>query len=131
MNKENNIIYKLSFAIIFFVACHSVMANTKPNFEFTAQQITHDSADLPAGVFFASFISPQAAHRDQAMFYLLGTLDTSEKKSWCSYKNIKITTLREYIFEYFKKIPAHRMKERASKIIEEALRESFPCGKKK
>jgi hypothetical protein len=93
----------------------------------SASRLTVDSVDLSAELFFAAYTSKDDSERQRAHLYLLGVQDATEGRLWCDYKTLKTITLREFVFEYFKKQPAARMQERASRVIEDALRSSFPC----
>jgi Rap1a immunity proteins len=96
-----------------------------------SSSITVDNVNLSASQFFSAFTNPNESERNSAMLYLLGVLDTTEKKSWCAYSTLKTITIRENIFEYFKKLAPDRLKNRASSVIEEALHSLFPCGGRK
>ncbi|WP_152976375.1 Rap1a/Tai family immunity protein [Methyloglobulus morosus] len=96
-----------------------------------SSSITVDNVNLTARQFFTAYTSPNEPERDRAMLYLLGVLDATEKKSWCDYSTLKTITIRENIFEYFKKLPSDRLKNRASSVIEESLHSLFPCGGRK
>jgi hypothetical protein len=93
--------------------------------------ITVDNVNLSASHFFKAFTNPNESERDRAMLYLLGVLDTTEQKSWCAYSTLKTITIRENIFEYFKKLSSDKLKNRASSVIEEAMHSIFPCGGRK
>lgn len=84
---------------------------------------------MSGATFFAAFISPDEVPRNAAWLYFLGVMDTTEGKRWCDYKTMKTVTVRGNVFEYFKKLPPHRLSERASLLIQEALSKSFPCAK--
>lgn len=96
-----------------------------------SSSITVDNVNLSASQFFSAFTNPNESERDRAMLYLLGVLDATEKKSWCAYSTLKTITIRENIFEFFKKLPSDKLKDRASSVIEEALHSLFPCGDRK
>ena len=94
-------------------------------------KITVDSVNLSARQFFKSYMSTDANERTNAELYLLGVMDTTEGKNWCDYRTFKTITLRERIFEEFKKLDASHLDERASSIIERILNRRYPCGRKK
>ena len=98
---------------------------------FKKKSLSSDQVNLTAETFFSEFTSKTESDREKAKLYLLGVQDITEGKSWCGYKTLKTITLQEFVFEYFKKLPPARMKERASNLIEEALHKSFPCKVKK
>jgi Rap1a immunity proteins len=61
--------------------------------------------------------------------YILGVADSTEGKSWCGYYKIKSPYFGITVYEYIITVPAQRLKERAAKLIEEALIKKFPCKK--
>lgn len=93
----------------------------------TPTLITPDSINLSAADFLPEFTSPSPERRTSARLYLLGVLDSTEGKSWCSYNQLKTVTINEFIFEYLQKQPAEKLKTRAAVLIEEALKHHFPC----
>jgi hypothetical protein len=95
------------------------------------QQITADSVNLSTGDFLPEFVNQSPERRAAARLYLLGVLDATEGKSWCSYSQLKTATINEFVFEYLKKQPSERLAIRASVLIEEALQKSFPCTEAK
>lgn len=89
--------------------------------------ITSDSVSLRGDAFLKSFASTTESERSAASLYFLGVLDTTEGREWCDFKTLKTITLREFVYEYMKKLNENRMNERASVLIAEALHKSFPC----
>ena len=63
---------------------------------------------------FKSYMSADPNERKDAELYLLGVMDATEGKDWCDYRTFKTVTLRERIFEEFKKLDSRRLDERAS-----------------
>ena len=105
-------------------------------FEIQARDgITFDSVNLTAKRFFKSYMSDSADERKSAELYLLGVLDATEGKSWCDYRTFKIITLHEEIFTGFKKLNSRQLDERASKVIEDILKDALsefnPCRRAK
>ncbi len=93
--------------------------------------ITSDNINLSAKVFLKEFVSQNDENRKAARLYLLGVMDATEGKDWCDYKQFSTATLNEFVFEYFKARSQAELEQRAAKIIEDALRLSFPCKDKK
>ena len=91
--------------------------------------ITPDSIAMSGSEFFAAFAAPDEVPRHAAWLYFLGVMDVTEGRRWCDYKTMKTITVRANVYEYFKKLPPHRLSERASVLIEEALTKSFPCAR--
>ncbi len=89
--------------------------------------INEDRVNLSAADFLPEFINKTPERRVAARLYLLGVLDTTEGKTWCSYNLLKTATINEFVFEYLNKQPQERLKLRASVLIEEALKHHFPC----
>lgn len=94
-------------------------------------KITVDSVNLRAEQFFKSYMSNDAREREHAELYLLGVMDATEGKFWCDYRTFKTVTLRERIFEDFKKLDERRLHQRASKVIQDILSRRYPCGRTK
>lgn len=93
----------------------------------TSTTITIDSTNLSAADFLPEFISQSEERRVAARLYLLGVLDSTEGKRWCSYQQLKTVTINEFVFEYLKKQSEEKLKNRASDLITEALEHHFPC----
>jgi len=115
---------RLSMLSLFYIGfiCSPVFADP-PH----ATIITADSVNLSAADFLPEFISQSAERRAAARLYLLGVLDSTEGKTWCSYSQIKTVTINEFVFEYLQKQSVEKLKMRASVLIEEALNRHFPC----
>ncbi|KKO48546.1 hypothetical protein VT06_10660 [Arsukibacterium sp. MJ3] len=60
-------------------------------------------------------------------FYLLGVMDATEGKSWCSYKQFKTISLRDYLNGHFSHLSEAQMQLRAAVVIENALIELNKC----
>jgi len=90
-----------------------------------------DNVNLNGADFFAAYTQTDPAIREHAQIYLLGVMDSSEGRAWCSFRIAKSITLREIVFEFLRKQPPARMQHRASQLIEEALKSSLPCKVKK
>ncbi|PLK47311.1 Rap1a/Tai family immunity protein [Uliginosibacterium sp. TH139] len=90
-----------------------------------------DSVNLSGADFFAAYTHSDPAIRERAQLYLLGVMDASEGRSWCSYRIAKSVTLREIVFEHLRKQPAAKLSRRASSLIEEGLQAALPCKEKK
>ncbi|MFE8100782.1 Rap1a/Tai family immunity protein [Brenneria goodwinii] len=92
--------------------------------------LSRNDINMPAERFLNAWLSNNdERERIKANMYLLGVMDATESKEWCSYKVALPHSLRESLFDYFNKLPAERKKERASKIITEALAKDLPCQK--
>lgn len=62
---------------------------------------------------------------------MLGVTDSSEDRVCCDYKHFETATSQEFVYEDFKKLPERRLDERASRLIQEALKTNSPCKGKK
>lgn len=90
--------------------------------------ITENSVNLPANVFMEEFVSEDSDRRSMARLYMLGVMDVTEGEVWCGYNNVKTTTINEFVYEYFKSQTMNGLhKKRASHVIEDALKNNFPC----
>jgi hypothetical protein len=119
-----NIRPKISILTLLYTGLLCSCALADPN---QTAAITEDRVNLSAAEFLPEFISKSPERRTAARLYLLGVLDSTEGKAWCSYNQLKTVTINEFVFEYLKKQPAEKLKLRASVLIEEALQHSFPC----
>lgn len=95
--------------------------------QYQTGPITEDRVNLTGAEFLPEFVNKSLERRTAARLYLLGVLDSSEGKTWCSYSQLKTVTINEFVFEYLKKQSAEKLKLRASDLIQEALHNSFPC----
>lgn len=119
----------VSLVVAVFIALSSVTAFGQRLIEIN--KLTVDSVNLTAGQFFKSYMSNDSSERKSAELYLLGVMDATEGKSWCDYRTFKTITLRERIFEEFKKLDSSLLDERASTVIGDILRQRYPCGRRK
>lgn len=86
---------------------------------------------LTGSDFWSAYQSSDLQQRRLAEMYLAGVLDSTEGKSWCSYKVVHPGSIQEQIFIGFKKQSAENLKDRASKIITNMMEEFLPCRSKK
>ena len=92
-----------------------------------SEVISIDSTSLSAEAFWRSYTSSVQADKYAARYYLLGVLDATEGKSWCSYQQFKTISLRDYLNGYFSKLTQSQLQQRASLVIEAALIELSAC----
>jgi hypothetical protein len=114
---------KIRCAIVICVIsiCNCVQANP------VTSKINGDNVNLKAKKFLEEIVSTDMDRREMANVYLLGVMDATEGKVWCDYKTFKTITLQEFIFESMKRLSPVQLEKRASVVIEDTLRESFPC----
>ena len=93
-----------------------------------SNMINEDNVNLTAGRFLADFASKDAAIRSAARLYLLGVLDASEGRHWCSYAKIKTASINDFLFDSLRKRSSEELNERAATLIVDTLKKSFPCG---
>ena len=125
LHNSVSVFLAISLLVSLSSAVESAQRSAEPD------RITVDSVNLTAQHFFKSFMSDVPDERKNAELYLLGVMDVTEGKSWCDYRTFKTITLRERIFEEFKKLDSGQFNERASKVIENILSQRYPCGRKK
>ena len=89
--------------------------------------ISIDSNNLSAEAFWQAYTSPLRADKYAARYYLLGVMDATEGKTWCSYQQFKTLSLRDYLNGYFNKLTKSQLQQRASSVIEAALIELSAC----
>ncbi|WP_230683179.1 Rap1a/Tai family immunity protein [Pluralibacter gergoviae] len=67
--------------------------------------------------------------RLKANMYLMGVMDATEGREWCSYRRAKPGSLREAVYAFFEQLPQQRWAEPAAALIKEALMQELPCTK--
>ncbi|MBU0854578.1 MAG: hypothetical protein KKF76_19665 [Gammaproteobacteria bacterium] len=92
-----------------------------------SELISIDSNNLSAEAFWRSYTSTLQADKYAARYYLLGVMDATEGKTWCSYQQFKTISLRDYLNGYFNKLTESQLQQRASSVIEAALIELSAC----
>lgn len=109
------------------VSAESISNNTFPK---DTNLLWPTNVNLSGEKFFKAWNSGEEnPERLKADLYLLGVLDSTEGISWCDYQTIKIFSAHEAIYRYFQKLPPERLKERASKLILEAMTQYHSCKK--
>ncbi|MEE3664815.1 Rap1a/Tai family immunity protein [Brenneria sp. g21c3] len=133
MNKYSIFLFTILMFVASSIACGA--SDIEPSDDSTnllrdPTLLSRDSIDMPAERFLNAWLSKNdERERMKANMYLLGVMDATENKEWCSYKIALPHSLRESLFDYIAKLPTERKKERASKIITEALAKDLPCKK--
>lgn len=89
-----------------------------------------DRVNVTVERFLAALVHPDPIERERADHYLLGVMDATEGRVWCSYRILKSISVREIVYYELGRLPAERRKDRAAKAIEEALHKTNPCGRK-
>ena len=95
------------------------------------QAPTAHTVNLNGADFFAAWTHTDLAIRERAQLYLLGAMDASEGRTWCSYSRAKSITLHEIVFEHLRQQSSATLRRRASSLIEEGLQTALPCKGKK
>ena len=107
-----------------FTPVHAVES---PSVSEKSELISIDSNNLSAEDFWRAYTSPLQADKYAARYYLLGVMDATEGKAWCSYQQFKTLSLRDYLKGYFNKLTKSQLQQRASSVIEAALIELSAC----
>lgn len=94
-----------------------------PQLEFN----NYNLVNLSGKDFYQFLNATDKVTREKAQMYMVGVWDSTEGKSWCGFNMFKSTSLQEMVYRHFDKLPAQRLNERASKLIEEALAKNHPC----
>jgi hypothetical protein len=92
-----------------------------------SELVSIDSNNLSAEAFWQAYTSNLQADKYAARHYLLGVLDATEGKTWCSYQQFKTLSLRDYLNGYFNRLTKSQLQQRASSVIEAALIELSAC----
>ncbi|MEH8016197.1 hypothetical protein MN202_03030 [Rheinheimera muenzenbergensis] len=107
-----------------FTPSHAVES---PSVFEKSEIISIDSNNLSAEAFWRSYTSSVQTDKYAARHYLLGVMDATEGKTWCSYQQFKTISLRDYLNGYFSKLTKSQLQQRASSVIEVALIELSAC----
>ena len=89
--------------------------------------ISIDSVNLTAARFWQAYNSADDTDKYAARFFLLGVMDATEGKTWCSYQQFKTISLRDYLNGYFNNLTESQLQLRAATVIETALVELNAC----
>ena len=76
-------------------------------------------------------MSKDVGQRRLAEMYLIGVLDSTEKKNWCGYNIVLPSSIEEGIYIGFKKQSPAALNRRASEIISSILAKRLPCRDEK
>lgn len=90
--------------------------------------IDSDSVNLSSAALAKGLSSKDRVEQERARMYLLGVLDATEGRVWCSYGVAKTDSLQELVFEALKKSPPE---SRAATEAEVALAKTLPCKEKR
>ncbi|MDR3214109.1 MAG: hypothetical protein LBT71_09390 [Azoarcus sp.] len=77
--------------------------------------------------FLNSYRSADAEEQNAAYAFLLGVVDATEGKEWCSYRVLKTISILETLAMEFKDFDPSRYDERAAYVITEVLKKYHPC----
>ena len=72
----------------------------------------------------------KALHHD-AITYLYGVIDATEKKEWCSFWEVKSFELIGGLYSLLREVDKSRYNERAAHVIIDVLKKYLSCGRKK
>lgn len=122
--KNNLLLIFLSVGFVSFSASCQANPATPSSANST---LTIDSTNLTAKAFWQAYTSDQQQEKYAARFYLLGVLDATESKSWCSYQQFKAMSLRDYLNGYFSQLTDEQLQQRAAVVIETALVDLNKC----
>jgi len=81
--------------------------------------------NLPLRRFLASYQSESPGEKDVASAFLLGVMDATENKMWCSYRLFKTITLFETVEPALRKLNPSRYDERAAHVITGIFEDQF------
>lgn len=118
------------FTITLFSALLNItQAATKPiSLPQNQDPLTRNDARMNGEKFLQAWLDKNnEQERLKANMYLLGIMDATEGKAWCSYQIALPNSLRESVYSYFKKLPEQRKQESAAVLITEALAQDLPC----
>lgn len=103
-------------------------ADDTANFLRDRALLSRNDVNLSGERFLNAWLSKtDERERTKANMYLLGVMDATEGKVWCSHRLALPGSLREQVFNYMVKLSPERKKERASVLITEALAKNLAC----
>ncbi|MCL1824702.1 MAG: hypothetical protein FWG26_01960 [Betaproteobacteria bacterium] len=95
-----------------------------------ADEIFYANNRLTFGDYMGAYTGEDAVLRRQALVYLYGVIDATEKKEWCSFQLVKSSELISSFYTLLRKVDKSRYDERAAHVITDILRAHRPCGGK-
>lgn len=95
------------------------------------QSMSIDNINFNGSTFIEAFMSKDVGQRRLAEMYLIGVLDSTEKKNWCGYNIVLPSSIEEGIYIGFKKQSPAALNRRASEIISSILAKRLPCRDEK
>lgn len=125
--KNNLLLIFLSVCFVSFASSCQANPSNPATPSSADSTLTIDSTNLTAKEFWQGYTSDQQQEKYAARFYLLGVLDATESKSWCSYQQFKAMSLRDYLNGYFSQLTDEQLQQRAAVIIETALVDLNKC----
>ena len=126
---------KLFPAILFAAAAMTLSAGAQAVDEGTnllrdPHSLSRNDIQISGEKFLHAWLSKDdEQERLKANMYLMGVMDATEGREWCSYKVALPGSLRESIYSYFNKLSEEQKKEPAATLIKKALMRDLPCSK--
>ena len=82
---------------------------------------------LTFGEFMEVFENKDLSVKRDAVIYLYGVIDATEKKAWCSFRRVKSSELINFLSEHLRRVDKSRHSERAARVITSVLAKLRPC----
>lgn len=126
---------KLFSSILFAAAAMTLSAGARAVDEGTnllrdPHSLSRNDIQISGEKFLHAWLSKDdEQERLKANMYLMGVMDATEGREWCSYKVALPGSLRESIYSYFSKLSEEQKKEPAAALIKKALMRDLPCSK--
>ena len=126
---------KLFSSILFAAAAMTLSAGARAVDEGTnllrdPHSLSRNDIQISGEKFLHAWLSKDdEQERLKANMYLMGVMDATEGREWCSYKVALPGSLRESIYSYFSKLSEEQKKEPAATLIKKALMRDLPCSK--
>jgi hypothetical protein len=91
------------------------------------QSMVIEGVNVSVGDFLDAYLGADIERQLLAEAFLIGVLDATERRGWCSYSTIKTVTIVEHLIPELKKLAGSQMDDRAAPVIEAQLKRIFPC----
>lgn len=91
------------------------------------QRLSIDNLNFAGSDFIEAYMSKDVTQRRLAEMYLVGVLDSTEGKAWCSYNIALPGSIQEQVYIGLKKESPVSLDRRASEVISSILSKKLPC----
>lgn len=91
------------------------------------RSVNANTVNITVGELLTEMAEPTPARSEAIDMYLLGVFDLTEGKSWCSYGQFKVDTLRDEVYRSLSQLQGEALSQRAAPAVSAVLTERFAC----